>query len=105
QAEDGIRDKLVTGVQTCALPIFGGKLAARGADFEPGEIGGIADRPVARRDVMEAVQPAMPESVETGGLEFAADHIAERAVERRRSEERRVGKQWRCPTCPAHGQC
>src|SRR5205823_10533773 len=24
QAEDGIRDKLVTGVQTCALPIFGG---------------------------------------------------------------------------------
>src|SRR5205823_6794738 len=24
QAEDGIRDKLVTGVQTCALPILGG---------------------------------------------------------------------------------
>src|SRR2546423_6495667 len=24
QAEDGIRDKLVTGVQTCALPIFDG---------------------------------------------------------------------------------
>src|SRR6266404_7259825 len=24
QAEDGIRDKLVTGVQTCALPIFTG---------------------------------------------------------------------------------
>src|SRR6202163_2292794 len=23
QAEDGIRDRLVTGVQTCALPIFG----------------------------------------------------------------------------------
>src|SRR3989441_11420139 len=26
QAEDGIRDKLVTGVQTCALPIFLGRL-------------------------------------------------------------------------------
>src|SRR5687767_15779457 len=26
QAEDGIRDKLVTGVQTCALPISGGAL-------------------------------------------------------------------------------
>src|SRR6266404_1511333 len=25
QAEDGIRDKLVTGVQTCALPIFEGE--------------------------------------------------------------------------------
>src|SRR5260370_23199695 len=30
QAEDGIRDSSVTGVQTCALPIFG--LAAIGAD-------------------------------------------------------------------------
>src|SRR5205823_11958160 len=33
QAEDGIRDKLVTGVQTCALPIFFGvltQLAAAG---------------------------------------------------------------------------
>src|SRR2546425_8566014 len=32
QAEDGIRDKLVTGVQTCALPIYssggGGKIGA-----------------------------------------------------------------------------
>src|SRR3989441_8631986 len=27
QAEDGIRDKLVTGVQTCALPIFYDKMA------------------------------------------------------------------------------
>src|SRR2546425_3798821 len=27
QAEDGIRDKLVTGVQTCALPILGVFLA------------------------------------------------------------------------------
>src|SRR5207244_9226954 len=25
QAEDGIRDDLVTGVQTCALPIFSGQ--------------------------------------------------------------------------------
>ena len=25
QAEDGIRDRLVTGVQTCALPIYGSK--------------------------------------------------------------------------------
>src|SRR5205823_8867163 len=28
QAEDGIRDKLVTGVQTCALPICAGKTTA-----------------------------------------------------------------------------
>src|SRR6266542_5507140 len=28
QAEDGIRDATVTGVQTCALPIYGGAEAA-----------------------------------------------------------------------------
>src|SRR5260364_168465 len=37
QAEDGIRDDLVTGVQTCALPIWGGEFRA---EFVPahGEI-------------------------------------------------------------------
>src|SRR5205823_10009681 len=29
QAEDGIRDKLVTGVQTCALPIFPGAILSQ----------------------------------------------------------------------------
>src|SRR5687767_15648442 len=29
QAEDGIRDKLVTGVQTCALPIFDRRIRRR----------------------------------------------------------------------------
>src|SRR5699024_10023718 len=31
QAEDGIRDRNVTGVQTCALPIYGHYLGARKA--------------------------------------------------------------------------
>src|SRR2546423_11230258 len=37
QAEDGIRDKLVTGVQTCALPIssFRTRSMRRGARFAP----------------------------------------------------------------------
>src|SRR6266404_3180036 len=36
QAEDGIRDKLVTGVQTCALPIsFLDVVALTGADASP----------------------------------------------------------------------
>src|SRR3989441_654142 len=42
QAEDGIRDKLVTGVQTCALPIWkangdagAGGATRRGADLDP----------------------------------------------------------------------
>src|SRR5438105_15498471 len=32
QAEDGIRDPLVTGVQTCALPICGGGNQVRAVD-------------------------------------------------------------------------
>src|SRR5207244_12357543 len=45
QAEDGIRDDLVTGVQTCALPIFTGtRVINEGADgrrefvFVPGPV-------------------------------------------------------------------
>src|SRR6266404_8238348 len=34
QAEDGIRDKLVTGVQTCALPISSGGLDYRFAESD-----------------------------------------------------------------------
>src|SRR5205809_4516913 len=37
QAEDGIRDVAVTGVQTCALPISGGPRADRGTAAQ-GEI-------------------------------------------------------------------
>src|SRR2546425_2739194 len=35
QAEDGIRDKLVTGVQTCALPISNGKVLSFGFEGDP----------------------------------------------------------------------
>src|SRR5206468_8093689 len=37
QAEDGIRDLIVTGVQTCALPIFGGSLVTIMAFGIPGD--------------------------------------------------------------------
>src|SRR5439155_16200522 len=71
QAEDGIRDGHVTGVQTCALPIWrasppsprrGGRGGRRG-------LGGLARRYDDERRG-----------------EAAAPH---------RSEERRVGKEWR----------
>src|SRR6266567_3965301 len=50
QAEDGIRDLTVTGVQTCALPIWSpdqrrviepriGRMRAGGTDPAPGEVG------------------------------------------------------------------
>ena len=34
QAEDGIRDRLVTGVQTCALPISVGRTGDDAASFQ-----------------------------------------------------------------------
>src|SRR5260221_5247461 len=45
QAEDGIRDHCVTGVQTCALPICGGQIPAnlgitRSEQFPNAEVGG-----------------------------------------------------------------
>src|SRR5439155_14276050 len=76
QAEDGIRDGHVTGVQTCALPIFaGGRRSVRRGG------GGAGTRLVA----MRVVEVRRAKGEERAG--------GERAEER--SEERRVGKECR----------
>src|SRR5205823_9301926 len=93
QAEDGIRDKLVTGVQTCALPISQSDdylrmwivLIARitqeirksGLLHSPSVVKGLRGLAIVGRD------RSLP-----GG------QGALRGFERR-SEERRVGKEWR----------
>src|SRR2546425_3715085 len=41
QAEDGIRDKLVTGVQTCALPISGDPRDRRRPRHRPRDCAGV----------------------------------------------------------------
>src|SRR5437762_8199420 len=86
QAEDGIRGTSVTGVQTCALPIWvrpavrgrgGRRLGVRDA-VPPGEVGG--GRPRAVRGLREGggrVVIVLPAIDIRGG----------------RSEERRVGKE------------
>src|SRR5690606_41190522 len=89
QAEDGIRGFHVTGVQTCALPIYRlvdqrqarptAPLAAADADVRSTVAGGKAPRPV----------PAGAGNVADGG--GAAKSVGKlRLLER--SEERRVGK-------------
>ena len=53
QAEDGIRDWSVTGVQTCALPIWGngtGGGGVGGGDFEGGEAEDVDFEAVAELD-------------------------------------------------------
>src|SRR5204863_588602 len=82
---------------------IGGQFAARRADLEAAKITGVVDRPVARRDVVEAVEPAMAKAVEAGSGELATDHLAERVVERREDRgitregkgQQRQGARWR----------
>src|SRR2546425_9264541 len=82
-AEDGIRDKLVTGVQTCALPIWpsrirrSARIAGRGSDAPC----------VGRDDEARAVRGRARQNRATAG---------------RRSEERRVGKECRSRWSPYH---
>src|SRR2546430_7401774 len=91
QAEDGIRDLTVTGVQTCALPISPIILGSGRPSF--------ALPPIARVD--EAV--LMPTSVHRLDDEvlFDCDLSAQR-VSVGRSEERRVGKECRSRWSPYH---
>src|SRR3989440_4945216 len=52
QAEDGIRDLIVTGVQTCALPIFDGQKTIakiKNGDFAPSDTHGTS---FAQRDIL-----------------------------------------------------
>src|SRR5256885_4857017 len=81
QAEDGIRDYKVTGVQTCALPIY--HLAAV---VEPVE---CVERDLQRVGI-ERAEAFVEEQRVDGGL--VAD----------RSEERRVGKECRSRWSPYH---
>src|SRR5437764_7648611 len=91
QAEDGIRDTSVTGVQTCALPIF---IVAHQDQLA---ISGLPDElPAADIDQLALQHAAVRGShVRVGEVE-----IQDRALLGRRSEERRVGKECRCRWWP-----
>src|SRR5688572_32190981 len=86
QAEDGIRDLTVTGVQTCALPI---SFMARKIGAAAGFFGDFPERAF----------------VDTEGVAVAdADGIDQRIslLGGFRSEERRVGKECRSRWSPYH---
>src|SRR5262249_57883757 len=90
QAEDGIRDWSVTGVQTCALPIYGDERRDLGVDF-----GDMVERQAL--DVGAGPPFVVPEIEKTP---YALDREAEIAgaadeAQNARSEERRVGKERR----------
>src|SRR5256885_11796374 len=91
QAEDGIRDYKVTGVQTCALPIWvdrhvEGVRGAHGRRLDPGKAAAPLQRPGGRvRSCRESVR----------GRDARLHALA-------RSEERRVGKECRSRWSPYH---
>src|SRR2546423_5095709 len=91
QAEDGIRDKLVTGVQTCALPIcskaYSGVLASAVAALED-----------QQRTPAAGVLRDMDERHGKSHSKFVLAH----SKAHRRSEERRVGKECRSRWSPYH---
>src|SRR5207248_8510267 len=93
QAEDGIRDRTVTGVQTCALPIYDLRCAAA-AHAKPGEY----------PDTFWALGERHGYDVRMSWTRAAADgcfdvvFVDRERVSgpvRLRSEERRVGKECR----------
>src|SRR3989441_1593769 len=90
QAEDGIRDKLVTGVQTCALPIS--NEVARLPTPLP-TIAASSSQPVSAASAC----PAVSVSHET---RFSLPSRCSTTT--RRSEERRVGKECRSRWSPYH---
>src|SRR2546422_2088371 len=93
QAEDGIRDVAVTGVQTCALPIF-----------EPGS---AEHRVRVAIDEAREQDPRHLDHVDCGlrnaecGVEVAS-FGARTDPDDSRSEERRVGKECRSRWSPYH---
>src|SRR3712207_8384362 len=89
QAEDGIRDIGVTGVQTCALPIYPVRRRVR-----PEELRWVGRHALGRRDARRGARA--PGWADLGATPTAGD---ERFV---RSEERRVGKECRSWRSPYH---
>src|SRR5689334_23881491 len=97
QAEDGIRDGTVTGVQTCALPISGASgrrgTAPDAAGRDGRDLQGDRARARLRRPAARFLHPAPAPLVhpERAGVGAVVEQAA-------RSEERRVGKECRYRT-------
>src|SRR5207249_7814394 len=92
------RDRNVTGVQTCALPIYGaGDEDARGVLRRSEQDGRAAPRATLARHVigrLEGLRRHLGRDLKTGGVDAhpRGERGAVQTPAHRRSEERRVGK-------------
>src|SRR2546423_3529615 len=89
QAEDGIRDKLVTGVQTCALPIL------------PLTIHDSGNSRLRSRTPTASVNGSVVSATSVRGT-LIVNIMAMATMTLTRSEERRVGKECRSRWSPYH---
>src|SRR5207249_6668213 len=92
QAEDGIRDRNVTGVQTCALPICATLRFSLHQNFGEDFLLGRFRLCVTTND--DALDFGIPEPVVQAARAPAGQRKLEQASAILRSEERRVGKEW-----------
>src|SRR2546430_5009689 len=91
QAEDGIRDLTVTGVQTCALPIFSARDYACSTVNKCPETGGWRNRALNLRTFGLSALPGPRGSL------YPRERVFHALV---RSEERRVGEECRSRWSP-----
>src|SRR5205823_9344760 len=96
QAEDGIRDKLVTGVQTCALPISL-QLMPESTPRVQKALNWIALGEMEEKSEPDKAVEAFQKAAELNPKD-PAPHV--RIARILRSEERRVGKEWRSRRWP-----
>src|SRR5690606_40394118 len=93
QAEDGIRDFHVTGVQTCALPIS----VHASFTLTPGEVLGIGGMiGSGRTELFEGLmglRPAHAARITLSGREITRRSVQDWMAAGLRSEERRVGRE------------
>src|SRR5207244_8130924 len=92
QAEDGIRADLVTGVQTCALPIY--RNQKRYSAWRRGDLGKLQrDQPKVERRHQGHVRQGRNEVISTSDYRHCDGDS--KLNQTARSEERRVGKEWK----------
>src|SRR3712207_9034787 len=107
QAEDGIRDIGVTGVQTCALPISKTTTTLNVAVAFAEEGHRVLCVDMDPQGNLTMSQGIDPDTIDKSMFDVLVHHISIREVIRKReidirSEERRVGKECRSRWSPYH---
>src|SRR5690606_39939052 len=98
QAEDGIRDFHVTGVQTCALPIFAGPPED---DIDWADVSPAGSAKFLARAWRLARDVTSEPGADPASGDAALRSVTHRTLAETRSEERRVGKECRARGWPA----